>query len=255
MNLLISLRSELLKAKRTAAFYLAFGTGIFGVLICMLDFITDGIPADSRAIVFDVMMTDKFQVSAFLIFPLFIILACTLLAQIEYKNNAWKQVFSSPQPKWMVFITKFLTVQLLILVFLFTDLLLMFLGAVLLHFMEPDLGVLGQPLEKDEIFKIRAITYVALLPMSAMQFWLGLRFKNFVTPIGVGIALWITGSMLVLEIKADFAEYFPYSYPAMSNFSKNHVGIDSYFWFALGYSGLFMIAGFLDFRRNRIISI
>ena len=130
MNLSISLRSEILKTRRTAAFYLAFITGIFGMVICLLDFISDGIPPDSRAIVFDVMMTDKFQVSSFLMFPLFIILSCTLLPQIEYKNNAWKQVLASPQPKWMVFVSKFLTIQVLIVVFLFTDLLMMFLGAV-----------------------------------------------------------------------------------------------------------------------------
>lgn len=252
MNLLISLRSEILKTKRTAAFYLAFITGIFGMLICILDFLSDGVPPESRAIVFDVMMTNKFQVSAFLMFPLFLILACTLLPQIEYRNNAWKQVLASPQPKWMVFVSKFLNVQLLIIVFLFTDLLMMFLGAVLLNFIEPALDVLTQPVDIKDIFKLRAIVYVALLPMSVLQFWLGLRFKNFITPIGIGIALWITGSILVLEVKADFAEYFPYSYHAMTNFSNAKSEISSYFWFALGYAILFLMLSFLDFRRNLI---
>ncbi len=252
MNLSISLRSEILKTRRTAAFYLAFITGIFGMVICLLDFISDGIPPDSRAIVFDVMMTDKFQVSSFLMFPLFIILSCTLLPQIEYKNNAWKQVLASPQPKWMVFVSKFLTIQVLIVVFLFTDLLMMFLGAVLLHFIEPALNVLSQPVDMEAVFRIRAIAYVALLPVSAAQFWLGLRMKNFIAPIGIGIALWITGSMLVMEAKADFAEYFPYSYHAIVSFSKTRLEIHNYLWFALAYAGLFLISGFLDFRRNRI---
>ena len=130
MNLLISFRSELLKTKRTAAFYLAFVTGTFGLLIYMLDFLTDGVSPERRPIIFNEMMTDKFQVAAFLLFPLFIILTCTLLPQIEYKNNAWKQVLASPQQKWMVFVSKFLNVQLFIIVFLLTDLLMMLLGAV-----------------------------------------------------------------------------------------------------------------------------
>ncbi|MES3017486.1 MAG: ABC transporter permease [Bacteroidota bacterium] len=252
MNLLTSLRSEILKTKRTAALYLALTAGIFGMLICILDFLSDGIPADSSATVFNLMMTDKFQVSAFLMFPLFIILSCTLLPQIEYKNNAWKQVLASPQPKWMIFVSKFLIVQLLILVFLFTDLLMMFLGAVLLHFIEPDLNVLNQPVDVKEIFKLRAIAYVALLPISALQFWLGWRIKNFITPIGIGIALWITGTILVIELKAGFALYFPYSYHVIANLTKTVPGTGNYFWYALAYAGLFLLAGFFDFRRNGI---
>ncbi|HZH38858.1 MAG TPA: ABC transporter permease [Bacillales bacterium] len=252
MNLLISLRSEILKTKRTAALYLAFITGTFGLLIYMLDLISDGVPPDSRAIIFDEMMTDKFQVAAFLMFPLFIVLTCTLLPQIEYKNNTWKQVLASPQPKWMVFVSKFLNVQLLIVVFLFTDLLMMFLGAVILHFIEPTLDVLNQPVDVKEIFRIRAIVYVALLAMCALQFWLGLRMKNFITPIGIGIALWITGTILVSEVEADFAEYFPYSYHVITNFSNAKLENNNYLWFSLGYAVLFLVLGFLDFRRNRI---
>lgn len=252
MNLLIALRSEILKIKRSAAFYLPFITGTFGVLIHMLDVITDGTDPESRAIIFDEMMTDKFQVAAFLMFPLFIIFICTLLPQIEYKHNTWKQVLASPQPKWMVFVSKFLIVQLLIVIFLFTDMLMMFLGAVLLHFIEPALNVINQPVDVKEIFRIRAIVYVALLAMCALQFWLGLRIKNFVTPIGIGIALMITGTILVSEIKADFAEYFPYSYHAFSGSSKTKLEINNYVWFSLVYAALFLVLGFLDFRRKRI---
>lgn len=252
MTLLKSLRYELFKTKRTAAFYLAFITGTFGLLIHMLDVLSDGIPPDSRAIIFNKMMTEKFQVSAILLFPLFIILVCTLLPQIEYKNNTWKQVLASPQPKWMVFVSKFLTVQLLIFVFLITDLLMMFLGAVILHFIEPGLDVLNQPVDVKEIFRIRAIVYVALSAMCTLQFWLGLRMKNFITSIGIGIALWITGTVLVSEVKAGFAEYFPYSYHAITGFSKTKLEINNYLWFSLGYAVLFLLLGFLDFKRNRI---
>ena len=252
MNLLISLRFEILKTKRTAAIYLAFITGTLGLVISMLDLIFDGVPPDSKAIIFDELMTDKFQITTFLMFPLFIILSCTLLPQIEYKNNTWKQVFASPQPKWMIFVSKFLNVQLLIVIFLFTDLLMMFLGAVILHFVEPTLDVLNQPVDVKEIFRIRLIAYVALLAICALQFWLGLRVKNFVTPIGIGIALWITGTILVTELKADFSEYFPYSYHAIPNFTNTKSENNNYSWYSLGYAVLFLVLGFLDFRNNRI---
>jgi hypothetical protein len=248
MNLLISLRSEILKTKRSAAFYLAFITGTFGVLIHLLEALTDGIDPGSRAIIFDEMMTNNFQAAAFLMFPLFIIFTCTLLPQIEYKNNTWKQVLASPQPKWMVFVSRFLIVHLFIVVFLITDLLMMFLGAVILHFIEPGLNVLNQPVDVEEIFRMRAIVYAGLLGMCALQFWIGLRMKNFITPIAIGIALWITGTFIVTEIKTDFAEYFPYSYHIL--FKK--LETNNYLWFSIGYAVLFLVLGFLDFRKKQI---
>lgn len=252
MNLLISLRSEILKTKRSAAFYLAFITGSFGLLIYMLDVISDGINPASRAIIFNEMMTVKFQVAAFLMFPLFIILTCTLLPQIEYKNNTWKQVLASPQPKWMVFVSKFLTIQILIVVFLVTDLLMMFLCAVIVHFIDPTLNLLNQPVDVKEIFRTRVYAYVALSAMCALQFWLGLRMKNFITSIGIGIALWITGTILVTEMEVDFAEYFPYSYHVITGSSKAGLKYDNYLWFSLMYGILFLVLGYLDFRRKRV---
>src|SRR5690349_1843955 len=47
--------------------------------------------------------------------PMYIILICAMIPQIEYKNNAWKQVFSSPQSTANIFFSKFLTVHLMIL--------------------------------------------------------------------------------------------------------------------------------------------
>lgn len=53
--------------------------------------------------------------------PLFVILLCTLLPQIEYRNNTWKQVFDSSQTKEAVFLARFLNINRLILLFLFAN--------------------------------------------------------------------------------------------------------------------------------------
>jgi hypothetical protein len=255
MNLLTSLRSEILKTKRTAAFYIAFIAGAFGPFMSMLELL-DGVSPGIRNTIFNEMMTTKFQMVGFFMFPLFIVLACTLLPQIEYKNNSWKQVLTSPQPKSVVFISKFLNLQLLIGVFLLTNLLMMFAGAVILHFKEPALNVLNQPIDGEKIFMLRARTYVALLAMCAMQFWLGLRIRNFIIPIAIGIALWIVGTLLVLEAKADFAEYFPYGFHVFFNFPDEDAMLENYnyLWVSVAYAVLFLVLGFVEFNRRRISS-
>jgi hypothetical protein len=187
------------------------------------------------------------------ILPWFIILACTLLPQIEYKNNTWKQVLTSPQTKANVFLAKFINIQLLIFLFLVTNQLLMLVDAVILHFIEPSLHVLNQPLNSSAIVATLVNSYVALLAICVIQFWLGLRFKNFIIPIAIGISLWFIGSILVMQTKSAFAEYFPYSFHMYASFPQfKHKDLSSIHWTSVGHAVLFLLVGFLDFRRKRM---
>ena len=61
MNLLISLRSELLKTRRTSSFYLTIAAAAFGPLMTLLDIMIDeGIPAVDRNIFFNKLFMEKF---------------------------------------------------------------------------------------------------------------------------------------------------------------------------------------------------
>src|SRR5687768_3353033 len=118
MNLLISLRSEALKTKRTASFYLTIIGAAFGPLVSMIDILAFGsIPKDHRSVLFTKIMIEKFELTSYIAFPIFLILLCTLLPQVEYKNNTWKQVFTSPKSKFNLYLAKFLNIQLLVVTF------------------------------------------------------------------------------------------------------------------------------------------
>jgi hypothetical protein len=104
MNLLIGIRTELLKTKRSASLYVALAAAAFGPLMSSLDiFLDEGISPDDEKIILSKMFIDKFQMTSFVMFPLFVILICTLLPQIEYRNQAWKQVLTTPQTKGSIF--------------------------------------------------------------------------------------------------------------------------------------------------------
>ena len=132
MSLLIALRSEIIKTKRTAAFYLTLGAAAFAPLMSMLDLVFDGVEQDHRSDIFNEMFTTKFMMTGIVALPIFLILLCTLMPQLEYKNNTWKQVLASPQPRSTLFLAKFMNVQILIALFLVTNLVLMFVAAVIL---------------------------------------------------------------------------------------------------------------------------
>ena len=249
MSLQKSLRSEVLKTKRTSPLYFTIAAAAFAPFMSMLDILLDGIGDEHKKDIFNEMIIKKFQITGIMILPIFLILICTLLPQIEFKNNTWKQVLTSPQTKVNVFAAKFINVQLLIGVFLITNLVFMFVCAVILNFMEPSLGVLHQPLNGYNVLLARVSTYVALLALCCIQFWLGLKFKNFIIPIAIGIGCWFAGTILVMQ-NVDFAAYFPYSFHAYGKFPKYNPLDNSVGWTSLVFAILFLLIGYLDFRRR-----
>lgn len=251
MTIATTIQSELLKTKRTASLYLTFIAGAFGPLMSMLELLLDGVKAEERQVILTKIFTSKFEATGFLLFPMFTILICTLLPQIEYKNNAWKQVLTSPQSKANIFIAKFVNVHLLIFLFLIANQLCMLIVAVVLHFAQPSLNVLGQSLDGASAFSTVANSYVTILAMSALQFWMGLRFRNFILPIAVGISCWFIGSLMVMEWKPGFERYFPYSFHVYSSIHNIKEQVEEVKWTSVYYTAVVLILGFLDFRRKR----
>ena len=252
MNLLISLRSEMLKTRRTASFYLTLILAAVIPVVLFLNVCFDGIEPENKNNVFNALFREAFTMTGFLIFPMFIVLLCTLLPQIEYKNNAWKQVLASPQTKGNIFIAKFLNIHLLLLIFLVANHLFMFLAAVGIHLVQPSLQVFSKPLDVSAVLTRGVNTYIALLAMSALQFWLGLRFKNFIVPMAVGLSGWFIGAMMVMEFHSSYAVYFPYSFHVFSVFPKDSSQLPSILWTSAGYTVVLLVLNFLDFRRKRI---
>lgn len=252
MNLLISLRSELLKT-RTASFYLTLIGAAAGPVIYLLNILLDEGESDSlKKDPLNALFKILSEMNGVALFPLFIILICTLLPQIEYRNNTWKQVFASPQTKANVFLAKFMNVHLLMLVFLIATHLFMFLTIVAVNFIKPTLNLFEHPLKGSTVLINAANAYILLLAVCAIQFWMGLRFRNFIVPIGIGFALWLTGTIMAVQYKSNLVYYFPYSFQAFPVSTKLKSQLTQVAWTSLGYALLFLIVGFFDFRRRTV---
>jgi hypothetical protein len=251
MNLAISLRSEVLKTKRTASFYFTLIGAAAVPVIFFLNLLMDESDMDStRKDPFNGIFKLLAEMNGLAFFPWFIILICTLMPQIEYRNNTWKQVLASPQAKLNVFMAKFLNIQLLMLLFMISSHLFMFVAVVLANMIKPGLGILSHSLDGQKVVVNAVNTYVVMLAFCALQFWLGLRFKNFIVPIAVGLALWLTGTLLVFYFDSSTAKYFPYSFQAISLSPKHKIHLTQVAWTSAGYAVFFLLVGFLDFRRR-----
>jgi hypothetical protein len=254
MKLLTALRSEMLKSKRTASFYFTLVLAAVIPAIFLLNVLTGG--SDLKSVAKD-PLNAIFQLGAertgFLFLPLFLILVCTLLPQIEYRNNTWKQVFSSPQTKGNIFLAKFINTNLLLIIFLIANLIFMSLVIVATHFFDPTLNLLHQPFDATRLMVRTANSYITMLALCSLQFWLGLRFRNFIIPTAVGLVLWIIGITLVFE-ESNLLDFFPYSFQIFPSSSKLQPKMTQVAWTSVGYAALFLLLGFMDFRRRRLTS-
>ena len=252
MNLLISLRSELLKTRK-ASLYLTLIGAAAGPVIYLLNVLIDENEIDaSEKDPLNALFKILSDMNGTALFPLFVILICTLLPQIEYRNNTWKQVFASPQTKVNVFLAKFMNVHLLMLVFLIATHLFMFLTIVGINFIKPGLNLFNHPLNGSTILVNAANAYILVLAVCAIQFWIGLRSRNFIVPIGIGIALWLAGTIMAVQYKSNLVFYFPYSFNAFPVSTKLKSQLTQVAWTSLGYALLFLIVGFVDFRRRTV---
>jgi hypothetical protein len=254
MSLIISLRSEVLKTKRTAAFYFTLIGAAVIPLILLFNIASNGFPAEGNGnkdpINFLFALTA--EITSICIFPMFVVLICTLLPQIEYKNTAWKQVLTSPQTKLNVFVSKFLNIQLLMLLFLVANHLFIWIVVIVSHFILPEMNVLQHSFDPYRVLSDYAHIYVSVLAICAIQFWIGLRSKNFIVPIAIGIACWFVGTIMVFENKSAASPYFPYSFHAIRLSDVFKPRLSQVEWTSFGYSILFLVLGFLDFKRRRM---
>jgi len=252
MNLLISLRSELLKTRK-ASFYLTLIGAAVGPVMFLLNVLLDENEIDpSQKDPLNAVFKILSDMNGTALFPLFVILICTLLPQIEYRNNTWKQVFASPQTKVNVFLAKFMNVHLLMLLFLIATHVFMLLAVVGINFIKPALNLFEHPLNGITVLVNAANAYILSLAVCAIQFWMGLRFRNFIVPIGIGFALWLSGTIMAVQYKSDLVFYFPYSFNAFPVSSKLKLQLTQVAWTSLGYALLFVIVGFIDFRRRTV---
>ncbi|WP_017729730.1 ABC transporter permease [Nafulsella turpanensis] len=252
MNMLTSFRSELLKSKRTASLYVCLFAAAIIPLLLVFDTATPQAIEALSADPWNLHFKAGIEFMGTLILPMFIILICTLLPQIEYRNNTWKQLMSSPQPFAHIFFSKFLTVHLLVLLFFTAYNLLMLLSALVVNYRITAIEFFDHSIDWHQLIVANFRTYSACLAIISIQFWAGMRFKNAVTPIAIGFGLWILAAVLVIEVKWEHVDKFPFAYPILMIYSKYSAVISLILWKSIAYAVFFSGLAYLDFRLRKV---
>lgn len=259
MNIIISTQTELLKTKRSAAFWLSIIAALFLPTLFSI-----GYSAESESIIRQISkkgnawnfhLENAWQVANAFLFPMFIILICSLIPQIEYKNNTWKQVYASPQPLANVFFSKFISIHMMIFFFLVLFNLFLISFAIIINLFNSKFQFLDHNIDWLMLGRFCFKTYVAILGISAIQYWLSFRIKNFIAPVGIGLALIIT-SIILSEFGWKHIYKFPFAHPFLTLRyldEPNRPLLENHELNSIGYCVFFLVVGFLDlkFRKER----
>lgn len=251
-----SLQSEWIKTRRsTASWLVIIGAFFIPLIIVLMRLIKAGqMPAYYAAPRFwETTFTQNWQVMAFFLLPMGVILATSLITQLEYRNNTWKQLHATPQLFSTIFFAKLSVLILMLLQFFILFNAGIYLSAVIPSWLLKNVAM------PEQLFPLRFYAenntqfFIDCLPILAIQYLISLQFKNFLVPLGVGIGLLV---MATFAVNWQYGYFIPYTYSlysflAMSAVNERPVLPVNIHLISLGYFVLAIITGYLLYSNKK----
>lgn len=215
MEFINSLQSERLKIKHTPGKWICLIGSLFIPILFFAGFFKDKNSINSYEGSVNSWITlflNVWRFMAIAILPMSVILISSLITQLEYKNNTWKQLHTTPQHFVTIFFAKLSAILILIL-----ELFLYFNGALILTAIIPSL-IFDHRLPDHHFpfafyLQANAKIFLNCLPVIAIQYLLSLQFKNFLVPVGVGF-LGMVASFIMVKT-TGYAYLSPYSHSTL----------------------------------------
>ena len=244
-----SFGSEWLKKKRSAASFLTIAGSMLIpllIIIARMDSASGLAIANRRPQIWENLYARNWLLMGSLLLPMGIVLAASLVTQLEYRNNTWKQLLTTPQTLTTIFLAK-LSVLLVMLIEFF----LLFNLGIWLTGVVPGLflGVAypPEPFPWKTVWSTNASFFLDSLPILALQYGISLRIKNFLVPLGVGLAGYVA-SMIAVHWKYGYT--IPYTYCAYELTGPMAEKLHTHRW-AAGYATLFIGLAYLFYITRK----
>ena len=210
MKFIRSFQSEWLKKKRSLAAWLVIVGAFFTPSIILMSRIKNAAKLAGLYVANDFwqkLWNQTWESMAAFLLPIGIILAVTLITQIEYKNNTWKQLHATPQGFLTMFSAKFLVILIMLAEVFVLFNVGMYLSAVIPSMLFSNIPYPTAPIPYLHFLYANVNFFIDCLPILALQYLLSLRFKNFLVPVGTGFVIWFLG---VGMLSWKYSYIFPY---------------------------------------------
>jgi len=212
VSIVNSFQSELLKTKRTIAFWMVISGAFFTPVIITIARLIQ------HQTLTKLYASSEFWIShwksswesmALFLLPLGVIMIASLITQLEYRNNTWKQIHALPLTFTTIFISKLSIIIVMVLTYLLLFNVGIYLSAIIPYLIVKDVPYPKLNTPFDFFLKQNLYYFLDCLPIVALQYLLSLRYKNFLVPTGIGFLLWV-GSLASLSWKYGY--FVPYTY-------------------------------------------
>jgi hypothetical protein len=216
MDLLHSYQSEWLKTKRSLALWMVVIGGFFTPSIIIVARLVNHARVPelyARDDFWDALWHSSWESMAVFFLPLGAILTTSLIAQIEYKNNTWKQLHALPLSYTTIFVSKLAVILTLMLIFFVLFNLGIYLAAIVPYLLISGTAYPVEALPWQRFLTEDALFFLDCLPIVALQYLLALRSKNFLVPVGLGFVFWV-GALGAVSWR--FGYVIPYTYTILN---------------------------------------
>lgn len=216
MTFIYSFQSEWLKRRRSLASWLVLVGAFFTPAIILASRIKNHARLNALNASEDFwrrLWNQSWESMEVFLLPIGIILATGLFAQIEFKNNTWKQLHTTPQWLTTIFFAKLLVVLLMLVEVFALFNVGVYLSAAVPSLLFANVPQPAAPIPFAEFWRANVNFFVDCLPIVALQFMLSLRFRNFLVPVGAGFAIWFLGVGL---LSWEYSYLFPYNHGAIN---------------------------------------
>lgn len=191
MKFINSIQSEWIKTRRSSASWLCIFGGFFIPIIYTIASLYEGITLDQNPLgAWQSHFMKLWQIMSGFLLPMGVILASSLITQLEYKNNTWKQLITTPQSLTQIYFSKLSVILLMTLkFFVFFNIGILLSGIIPSLIIDHHLPQADFPIQV--FLKQNGLFFITILPIIAIQYLISLQFKNFMVPIGFGILMLI----------------------------------------------------------------
>lgn len=248
-----SFLSEWLKTRHTAASWIVLAGAFFMPLIVFFMRLQDhGKPYNKIYMkhIWAVMYQRNWAAMGMFLLPFMLILSTSLVTNIEFKNNTWKQLHTTPQRYSAIYFAKLLVIMVMLIQLFLLFNIGIYLSAVAPAWIFSDLQAVTDPYPVRPYLNGTTQFFIDCLPVIGLQYLLSLMFRNFIVPIGIGFSL-LVAALLALNWKYGYV--IPYIYLPL-NFKENQHFADSamnrHYW-SVGYFMVFVIAGYIFYTGKK----
>ena len=255
-------RSEVIKLKRSAVWYIL----LLGVALTATGVFIGHLLDAHNMVKINADPWDRYFRAALAIFNLFIVVPYTVLLVsavifVEQRANAWKYLYTLPYSRGQFYFTKWILVAILYLASIFFLLAGVVLSGYLLDVFRPEYEFAYYHPQYTFLLREMGHFFMASLGLVSFQYWLSLRFRNILVPLGIGVFGFVFG--IIMSVTGQkLALYLPYSLPMIVRdfdmFRNEHIqdsfisGLNNVEVNSILIGIVFLLLGYWQERRRKV---